>query len=194
MEINKEEKNKNFYDEVYKKGGMYSKHYQASPYFKVWKKSIDLIKEIKNPNILEIGCGVGQFANMLFDQGFKEYRGFDYSDEAIKIAKQTNPHDCKKFQVDNAYNSKIFQENYNTVIIFEVLEHLKEDFLVLNKVKSGVNVLFSVPNFDSASHVRYFKDKNDIIQRYSEIVDIKDIYGFHISSRNIIFLGYGEKK
>ncbi|WP_449539528.1 class I SAM-dependent methyltransferase [Ferdinandcohnia sp. Marseille-Q9671] len=194
MEVNKEEKDKDFYDDVYKKGGMYAKHYQASPYFEIWKKSIDIIKEIESPDILEIGCGVGQFANMLFDQGFKEYKGFDYSDEAIKLAQQTNPYEHKKFHVDNAYNSKIFQEDYNTIIIYEVLEHLKEDILVLNKIKKGVNVLFSVPNFDSASHVRYFQDKNDITQRYSEVIDIKDIYAFHISTRNIIYLGHGIKK
>jgi 2-polyprenyl-3-methyl-5-hydroxy-6-metoxy-1,4-benzoquinol methylase len=194
MEMNKAEKNKDFYDEVYKKGGMYAKHYQASPYYKIWKKSIDLLKEIKNPDILEIGCGVGQFANMLFDQGFKDYKGFDYSDEAIKLAQQTNPQEREKFHVDSAYTSTIFRENYNTVIIFEVLEHLKEDMLVLNKIKSGVNVIFSVPNFDSASHVRYFKDKNEIVQRYNEIVEIQDVYGYPISSRNVIYLGYGRKK
>lgn len=197
LELNKEEKNKNFYDEAYQKGGhnnMYAKHYQKSPYFDVWKKAISLMKDIQNPKILEIGCGGGQFANMLLDQGFHQYKGFDFSDGAIKLAKETNPNEHEKFFVDDAYTSSIYQESYNIVITFEVLEHLKEDINVLNKIKKDVHVFFSVPNFDSASHVRYFQNKMEIIRRYHELIDIKNLYSFHVSSQNIIYLGCGIKK
>lgn len=197
LEINKAERGKEFYDQAYKNGGynkMYAKHYKQSPYINVWKKAIDIISEVDHPKFIEIGCGVGQFANLLFDSGFDHYKGIDFSDEAIRMAKITNSNNSEKFSIDNAYSSAIYNEEYNVVIIFEVLEHLKEDKEVLRKIKKGAHVLFSVPNFNSASHVRYFENENDVFYRYNQILNIVDLYSIKVSTKNIIYLGHGIKK
>ncbi|MFP3886606.1 methyltransferase domain-containing protein [Priestia filamentosa] len=180
-----------FYDDVYKQGGhnqMYHKHYKQSIYYPIWTKTIDLLDETANAEIIDIGCGVGQFANLLFDHGFLQYKGLDFSTEAIAVAKEVNPTFEEKFVVDNAYTTNVFSEPYNVVILFEVLEHLAGDIEVIDKIRTGTNVLLSVPNFDSVSHVRYFKSEQEIRERYSKLLDIKNIHTFKISAQNKIFL------
>lgn len=93
--------------------------YDKSIYFPVWKKAVEIIKKIDNPRILEIGCGVGQFANYLFDEGFAEYIGIDFSEEAIRKAKDTNIRYKDNFYVDNAYTTDFFNRNYNVLVLFE---------------------------------------------------------------------------
>lgn len=112
METNKAEKKKEFYDHAYQKGGynqMYAKHYRYSPYITIWEKAIELLKETEHPTLVEIGCGIEQFANMLFDHGFHQYKGIDFSDEAIRFAKHTNREHREKFNVDDAYTSEIIK-------------------------------------------------------------------------------------
>jgi 2-polyprenyl-3-methyl-5-hydroxy-6-metoxy-1,4-benzoquinol methylase len=182
------EKNVHFYNQAYLQGGIYHMHYTDSPYYAIWMRALEIIREINNPEIIEIGCGSGQFANLLFDHGIDQYRGIDFSEEAIRLAKRTNDRFADKFSVDNAYTSQIFQSRYNTVILFEVLEHLLEDITVINRARAGSKVFFSVPNFDSESHVRFFRHQNDIVNRYGDFLKIDDIFSFRISKRNALFL------
>lgn len=190
-------KDEQYYDKLYLQGGynkMYHKHYMESPYLKIWKKALEIIKEIREPKLIEIGCGSGQFANLLFDNKFIDYKGIDYSQEAINLAKRNNSLFTDHFSVDNSYQSQVYQDQYNVVVLFEVLEHLSDDLLVLNKIRSGSHVLFSVPNFDSESHVRFFNSENDIINRYGNVVQIDEIYTFKISKKNVLYLVKGIKK
>ncbi|MCR6097562.1 methyltransferase domain-containing protein [Salipaludibacillus agaradhaerens] len=190
------EKNNDFYDEIYKAGGhkkMYSKNYQHSPYIQLWEKSIDILKKMEDPRIIDIGCGVGQYANLLFDHEFFHYMGIDFSDEAIRLAKMTNSLYKDKFKTDNAYTSSIYNDDYNTAILFEVLEHLQEDLRVLNKLRKGTYVILSVPNFDTVSHVRYFTGEEDVEKRYGELITFKEIYTFPLAGSSKLFLAYGVK-
>ncbi|QOY34207.1 class I SAM-dependent methyltransferase [Anaerobacillus isosaccharinicus] len=192
------EKKEVFYETVYKSGGsraIYHKHYSKSIYLPIWEKALRTILEKGNPFILEVGCGPGQFANLLFDHGLENYRGFDFSSTAIKLAKQTNAKYQTRFSVDNAYTTSLFTKlPYNTAVLFEVLEHLQEDLKVLNDLINGTMILFSVPNFNSQSHVRYFLTQDEVRKRYEKIIDIDEIHTFPISSKNKIFLVIGTKR
>ncbi|UTR13711.1 class I SAM-dependent methyltransferase [Salipaludibacillus sp. LMS25] len=190
------EKNTNYYDQIYKEGGhkkMYAKHYRYSPYLQLWEKSLDILKKIKEPRIIDIGCGVGQYANLLFDHDFFDYKGIDFSDEAIRLAKMVNSRYGDKFKVDNAYTSSIYNDNYNTAILFEVLEHLQEDLRVLGKIKKGTEVLLSVPNYDAVGHVRHFSGEEDVEKRYGEVMTIKAIDTFPLTKTSKLFLAHGVK-
>ena len=189
------EKNSNFYDELFESGGWnetYFKHYSETHYYEIWLKALELVLKIDNPNIIEIGCGPGQFANLLFDNGIKYYRGIDFSKEAIKYAKIRNDRYKDLFGVENAYTTNIFNEEYNTVIIFEVLEHVDEDLKILSRIRENSNILFSVPNFNSEGHVRWFNSKQEIIERYKEYIDFEDILSFSVGAINKIFLIKGK--
>lgn len=186
-----------FYDKLYFSGGWnntYFKHYSETHYYNIWLEALNKIKQINNPAIIDIGCGPGQFANLLFDNNFTNYRGIDFSSEAINIAKKVNFNFNNLFSVEDAFKSNIFESQYNIVVMFEVLEHIKEDLKLLNRIKKNSKVLLSVPSFDSESHVRWFNDEKEVIERYSESIDIISINTFQISKSNKIFLVYGTKK
>jgi len=191
------EKNSNFYDDLFESGGwndMYFKHYRESHYYRIWLSALEKLKHITYPNIIEIGCGPGQFANLLFDSGFNNYQGIDFSSEAIKYAKIRNSEYKNLFNIDNAYTSNIFNTDYNTVIIFEVLEHVDDDLIILEKIRKNSFVLFSVPNFYSDGHVRWFNSKQDVFLRYKEYVEYEEIQEHSVGGLNKIYLISGNKK
>lgn len=192
-----EEKGDLFYDEVYKSGGydkMYFKHYSKTQYAGGWEKAIEIIKQINDPRVIEIGCGPGQFANLLFDNGITNYKGIDFSSEAINLAKITNEKYNELFCLDNAYTSKIYYEDYNIAILFEVLEHVSNDIDLIKKIRKNTDILFSVPNFYSESHIRWFNNEKEIINRYKDLLNIKQIITFNISTINKLYLVFSEKK
>ncbi|WP_214760492.1 methyltransferase domain-containing protein [Exiguobacterium sp. s146] len=196
--VNKEE-DKNFYDSLFSDGGWdqtYFKHYSDTHYFPIWEKAFSLIKgKGKDLKILEIGCGPGQFAQLLFERKVTDYQGFDFSDKAIEMAKQTNKMHHEKFHVGDAFETKVFDHYmYNLVIIFEVLEHIEDDIAILDKIKEDTTILFSVPNFDSPGHVRWFNSIFDIYERYRLILDIKSISIHKLAGENKIYLVKANKK
>lgn len=153
------------------------------------------IKEVPNPKIIDIGCGPGQFANMLFDKGVTDYKGIDFSREAIAMAKERNKLFAHAFNKDNALTSKIFSNDYNMVVLLEVLEHIENDLPILDKIKKDSTIIFSVPNFNSESHVRWFDTKDSIIRRYGNIVEVEDIQEVLYSyTTNKIYIVKGNKR
>lgn len=186
-----EEKGDFYYDTVYTAGGenkTYHKHYSQTPYIEIWNKALEIITQVKNPNILDIGCGVGQFANLLFDNGISNYTGLDFSTVAINLAKKTNVQYKENFLCEDIYTSNIYKKQYNIVTMLEVLEHIEKDIQILGNIRKGINIIFSVPNFTSGGHVRYFKNKSEIVNRYKNIVHIKQIFQYNIGSINKIYL------
>ncbi|ONI44405.1 hypothetical protein AN640_05605 [Candidatus Epulonipiscium fishelsonii] len=193
-----EEFNSKVYDISYKEGGyngIYFKHYKDTPYYGTWKEAIrKLIFLNRNISIIDIGCGVGQFANMLFDYGFTNYKGLDYSQEAINMAQQTNTEHKSKFQCGDALIHSIFEENYNLVILFEILEHVNADIKLMQRISKNSKVLFSVPNFPSKYHVRYFENKKEVVNRYKPYIKILDIQVIHLNKKSVLYLVCGIKK
>lgn len=194
----KQEKNSLYYDRLYSDGGwqkQYHKHYSESYYYSGWKLILSLLSNNSNLRILEIGCGNGQFANMLFDNGITNYKGFDFSPIAVRMAKKNNQKYSENFVVDNAYTSELYNYNYNNVVILEVLEHIERDFLVLDRINKNTTIIFSVPNFNSESHVRWFNSKDDIEKRYGDIINIKEIHEIRLSpTTNKIYIVKGTKR
>jgi 2-polyprenyl-3-methyl-5-hydroxy-6-metoxy-1,4-benzoquinol methylase len=150
---------------------------------------------IENPQILEIACGCGQFANLLFDREYFDYFSFDFSPVAIKRAKIINPKQAGKFIIGDALTADMAEHDYNTVIIFKALEHIQEDLLLLSKIKTDSNVFISVPNYPSESHVRWLLSENEIIERYGKLLDIRKVVQAEISATgNVIFLIHAFKR
>ncbi|MBM7541971.1 class I SAM-dependent methyltransferase [Amphibacillus cookii] len=196
MVANKKEKDADFYNQVYLDGGqnrMYKVPYQDSPYFPIWKRAMEVLELKDKPKILELGCGVGQFAQFLFTYNIDHYMGIDYSEEAIKQAKASNPSYKECFIVDDIYQTTWMDSDYQIVILFEVLEHLEHDLAVLARIKKGSQVCLSVPNFDSTSHVRYFPTEQAVIARYQEHLQIGTLSTFSISQKNKLYLLTGVK-
>lgn len=167
-----------FYDQVYKEEK--AVHYKRCKHYPLWKQSITYLKEIDKlyfPKILEIGCGSGQFAHFLEDEGYEDYKGFDYSEEGINKALKT----CKQeFYVGDATCLKNYVGEFNTVLAIEVLEHFEDDLKILSYLKPGTNIIFSVPSFSCEGHYRHFGGTTEIANYYFDLINIKQMQPFRI--------------
>jgi SAM-dependent methyltransferase len=120
-------------------------------------------------SILEIGCGAGQLATMLRDKGFKRYHGFDFSPNAVELSRSNCPQ--FQFDVEDVNETKLIETcDYDTVVCTEVFEHLTCDLDIFKRIRHGTQMVFSVPNFPSHDHVRYFKSPSEVHERYGKYV------------------------
>lgn len=196
------ELNNNWYNEVFKTGGseyVYFLKYDKTPWYPVWKIIAARIKELGAINILDIGCGPGQFADCLLSEITEadtsshnlpqlNYTGIDFSSVAIDFANKLNL--SAAFIVADATTYDYSQVDYDLVVTTEFLEHITDDLGVLSKIKKGSVILATLPNQDSEGHVRFLSKntntaKSQIKQRYSSLCKIVSIKKFsYVNNRD----------
>ena len=140
---------KKFYDKVYRKGE--EKHFtNLITMGKTSEEYSSILKEIKwrNKKVIDVGCGTGYFAYQVAKKG-GNVLGIDYSEEAIKIAKERYQHPnlvYKKIDV-----SKKIIEKFDVVVSIGTLEHMDNPFLMLKKLKKslkqGGKIIITSPNW-----------------------------------------------
>lgn len=168
-----------FYNKVYKTGGKnkkYFKSYKDTAWLNIWLKICEIMKEHGSSKVLDLGCGSGQFAQCASDSGLLNYIGVDFSKEAIAVAKVNlkNSNMNTKFLTKDIYTFDFNSIEYDCVVATEFLEHIERDIEVLNNIKSGTLIIATLPNKDSAGHVRYYSEefsitKKKIEDRYKDI-------------------------
>ncbi len=163
-----------FYDDLFRSGGhrgQYHVPYTESRYLPVWRRAAGLITARRSTRVLDIGCGPGQFARLLSEAGLSRYTGIDHSAVAIEMARQAVPEWAGSFEVADAFTVLGRSAPYDMVVLFEVLEHIERDRELLAGIPPGTRVLFSVPSYLSASHVRRFRTAWGVRRRYGAVVD-----------------------
>ena len=167
------EQPQSYYENLYKNEKKYQAHYKDSIYYPIWALLLGYLRTLPSPHILEIGCGSGQLAHYLFDEGFRNYHGFDFCEEAISLAKKRVN---QSFAVGNALEPVQFSYDYNVVIATEVLEHVEQDRAILTNIRPGTPIVITLPRFWDPGHVRYFTKHKQIKRRYFKHIDISRIY------------------
>lgn len=98
--------------------------------------------DFTNKKILEIGCGIGRWAELFHDK-CESYLGIDYSEELIKIAKENYNYDNCHFQVLSASqldtSDLLVDAPFDIVVITGVLMYLNDN--VVEKVIKDLNNL-----------------------------------------------------
>jgi SAM-dependent methyltransferase len=113
---------------------------------------IDFCKQHAGKKILDFGCATGNYCLELEKLGF-ECVGVDINDEYIKIARQRG---IEAHVIKNRlpFNDKSF----DTVIMFELLEHVQSLDEVLKEAKRVAkrNILITVPNCGGVDTLRSY--------------------------------------
>ena len=184
-----------YYDAIYTMSDEYKKSPADSVYVPAWKVVVSQINQSLNfqsVNILDIGCGPGQFSRFLQSQTSNlNYLGIDTSPVAISHAQQSS-NNCEFIctTLDN-----LDQQILNDIDLFlclEVLEHIEEDLKLIKAIPSGKSLIFSVPNFDSFGHMRFFQSSSAVSDRYSHLFNNFSIKSVRlVNTDSIIYVCQG---
>jgi len=190
------ERDASFYDELYRRGGyegQYHVSYRESRYLPVWERAVEILLSMDRPSVLDIGCGPGQFAELLHDSGISGYAGVDHSSVAVEMARRAVPEWAGRFSVGDAFAETDMPGEHDVVVIFEVLEHIEGDRELLARIEPDTPILFSVPSYLSASHVRRFRSSRAVRRRYAGLVSDLRIEPFAECPEpgKTIYLGHG---
>lgn len=160
------EQDANYYDRMFLDNDLWNKHYTESIYYPLWTILADrIIRGKKVFSLLDIGCGSGQLAHLLYDRGITRYVGFDFSQERINYAQKLCPE--FNFLLSDAFKTNIYSTyDYDTVVCTEFLEHVENDCEIIRKIPSGTHFYGTVPNFGCAAHVRFFNSLEEVKKRY----------------------------
>ncbi|HMC88078.1 MAG TPA: class I SAM-dependent methyltransferase [Gemmataceae bacterium] len=183
-----------WYDAMFAANPHYHCHYRESFYYFLWTVIADRLRRAGVKSVLEIGCGSGQLAALLFDQGLREYTGVDFSAAAISLAKKTAPQG--RFIVGDAHAQELYTGlSCDALICTEVLEHIEDDLGVVACFPPGIRCICSVPNFPYESHVRHFNNVADVTNRYGNYFGDFDVCAFPSprSSEDVFFLFEGRR-
>jgi SAM-dependent methyltransferase len=138
---------------------------------------VDRVRTAGAQRVLEIGCGSGQLAKYLLEQGnVGSYTGVDFSAHAIEIAREAVPE--AEFVVGDALDPAIYQREFDCLICTEVLEHIIDDLGVLSLIPSGTRCVCTIPDFPYASHVRHFRSEDEVLDRYGPLFEDPDVVVF----------------
>lgn len=154
-----------YYDHVFNSSPDFRGAYKDSRYYVLWTQVVQFVRRFPSPRILEIGCGTGQLSRYLYDEGYRDYHGFDFSAKAIELAQKSSE---QSFEVANALDPGAYWYDYNLVIATEVLEHIRDDWAVLERLREGTPIIITLPVGDMSepSHLRMFHGPRDITKRY----------------------------
>lgn len=179
------EKDSLFYDALYAKSEEYQGSYRNCRYQGLWLRIMALLDPAKS--IVDIGCGTGQFARLLYDNGFKSYTGLDFSEFAIKCALDRKT-GFDFVNVDaNSSGIDMYLQRVDSIYTFiETLEHIDNDIALLNKIPVGAMVIGSVPTYDAESHVRKFDNISSVAYRYFTVLNLNFIA---LTSKVFVFRG-----
>lgn len=131
-----------------------------------------LRKFLKNSfRILDVGCGVGTIDFLLAKEG-KKVVGIDVSKNAINICKKNSKFlkvdQNTTFIKDNFLQTKKIKGKFDSILCFEVLEHLNNEILALKKFKQLLNkngiLIISVPSSNSILY------KSEVLKKFDKEV------------------------
>jgi len=129
------------YDEYWEKRGSH-----AAPI-----RRAEIISEYIQPNstILDVGCGDGTLIDYISKNNSpKEIIGIDVSKKAVEYTKRQG---YKAYEIDitsNTFETFMKENNFDYIILTEVLEHIQEPEKVMLNLRESFNksVFVSIPN------------------------------------------------
>jgi ubiquinone/menaquinone biosynthesis C-methylase UbiE len=155
---------------------------------------LELCKNIKIINVLEVGSGDGSIIVMLEKEGFnKTIYSLDISDTSINIIKSKNIGILKEVKQFDGYNIPYIDNFFDLVICSHVIEHVEYPRMLLREIKRVSNFqIFEIPidfsfnvdnkveNFLSYGHINiYYPGLFKFLIKSEGFKILKEKYGFY---------------
>lgn len=137
-------------------------------------------------DLLEIGCGEGRGVELLAPKS-KSFTAVDKIGEVIR--KLSTDHPQHKFiQANIPPISQLSDNQFDTIIAFQVIEHIKDDHLFLKEIsrllKPGGTALITTPNIKKSLtrnpwHIREYtaQQLTELCKKYFSKVEMKGVAG-----------------
>lgn len=116
-------------------------------------------KDLVNKVVLDIGCGFGWFELFAASKNVKKIVGLELAEDDLETAKKNINNISIEFQVGNATNLPFDNNYFDTVVSWEVIEHIpkgteKEMLSEIRRVlKKGGAIYISTPNNSMFSNI-----------------------------------------
>jgi len=94
------------------------------------KPFLSMLRPEQGDNILDVGCGLGYFTDMLSSDGAK-CTGIDLDERCIEYCQENMR---GKYRVANVTDLPFADNYFNKILCTEVLEHIKENGVVLDEI------------------------------------------------------------
>ena len=152
---------------------------ESSPWLSVYSEIARMIDP--NEEVVDLGCGTGRFIELLYRQGhYARVTGVDWSAAALAEAERyavtrdgEPPEPEWQLTPLESWRPDPLRAGNTVFTCMEVLEHLEDDRALVARVPPGHRLIFSVPNFDSESHLRVFRSVSEVWKRYDRLVDFR---------------------
>ena len=143
----------------------------------------------KDDKVIEIGAGTGSIAKMLSNNGYDLSIG-EIHPNGIEYALKNNTNNMPIYQFNIMNNP--FKNHFDTVGLFDVLEHIKDDGLAIQNIRNMLTingrVVLTVP-----AHMWLWSEEDEVSNHFKryELDDIKKLLidnGFLITYASNFFI------
>ncbi len=130
-----------------------------------FERALKLAQIKKGENVLDVGCGRGELIYYAIEKGASHVLGIDYSEAAIKIAKETILFLPEKDQVKaeahvSTSEAFTYTQKYDVIFFLEIAEHmhdwqLQETFIKFNQIlTANGRIIMITPNDSYEQYLR----------------------------------------
>lgn len=180
-----------YYDAVFADSVKYARPGQESDYAPVWRQIAAHLGTLGARNILDLGCGPGQFAEFIATElPGVNYCGIDFSAVAIRQARER----CPGFRFEQRelpLADLAGLPSPDVIVCTEVLEHVEADREILAALPAALQIVASVPDYDSFGHLRIFRSEDAVRLRYGDLIEGLEVRAHALDARHTLWLMSG---
>lgn len=163
-----------FYDATMGEGTAAALPLEDSPWRPLYEEAARWVN-VWHP-VVDLGCGTGRFLRALEQNGHRGHRaGVDFSEVVIRHARGYLTSSRNEFTVADLreWHPNPGRAGNTTYTCLEVLEHLTDDLDLVGRVPPGHQFVFSVPNYESEAHLRWFRGFGAVWERYEPFLTFR---------------------
>ena len=147
-------KSENYISHTNNKKGLFNFLYQTIRKYTIERK-VQMIKKFDTKNLLDIGCGTGEFLNKAKTKGIN-VEGIEPSEKARKQCKQNY-----NLRINESADIEAYYDNkFDCITMWHVLEHMPDLNTLIESIytKTSTNgkIIIGVPNYESWD-AKYYK-------------------------------------